>query len=246
MTKKRIKSSYEGSEPPDAAESTATKSRRILRPPSLPVILDAAEEETGKSINCGFSDDEMERLTHIIPNMPTSTCHRLDRLVYFWKVARDDAENATSPDDARLDAERISHALGSDADSLDELLANQNADSYTNDGYSALMKTVKAMRDAKSILVKRLSKVQDQNGKAGRPDEYTDLFTWQVEQILQMDDLSLIYFDQRYEKNRPHIKLLKFICECAEFRKTAGMQENRKYTKLIDGLGLPSCHARRS
>ncbi len=96
------------------------------------------------------------------------------------------------------------------------------------------------MRTAKSILVGRLFEIQDQNGRAGRPEEYAKLFTWQVEQILQMDGLSLIYYDQRSKKDRLHIGLLKIICECAGFRKTEGAKENRKYTKLIKELRLTS------
>lgn len=238
MSKKQRKSSYGGDKPHDAAGGSETKNRRIIRPPSLPEILEAAQEEIGKSVNCGFNVDEMERLKGIIPDSPTSTRHRLDRLVYFWKVARDDGECATSPDDARLMADDISSALESAADSLDELLANQVAESYTKDGYNELMEAVAAMKKAKTLLVSSLSKFKAQNGKAGRPNEYADIFTWQVEQILRMDGLSLVYFDSRYRMNRPNIKLLKFLCECAEFRKINGAQENRKYTKLIEGLEL--------
>lgn len=238
MSKKRSKSSYEGGEPYDPAEGPATKTRRVIRPPSLPEILDAAEEETGKSINCGFSADEMERLKGIIPDSPTSTRHRLDRLVYYWKVARDDGEYATSPDDARLMADDISGVLESAADSLDKMLANQVAEPYTKDGYNDLMEAVAAMKKAKTVLASRLSKVEFENGKAGRPNEYADIFTWQVEQILRMDGLSLVYFHPIYQIYRPNITLLKFVCECAKFRKMNGPQENRKYTKLIEGLNL--------
>ncbi len=67
MVRKRRKSTTKQGEPHATAETPAKKLGRILKPPSLPVILDAAEEETGTSINCGFSINEIEQLKRVIP-----------------------------------------------------------------------------------------------------------------------------------------------------------------------------------
>ncbi|MCJ2122407.1 hypothetical protein [Methylobacterium sp. J-077] len=205
----------------------------------LAEILTAAEKQTGKYINCGFSAEQVEQLEQIFPTIPPSACHRLDSLVYFWRMERDDTENDTSPVEARKNTQKLSQALKSTADSLDKLLANRVAESYTTNDYNVLVNAVSVMRTAEVVLVNRLQQIRRQYGRAGRRNEYAEIFTAQAQHILDMDGLSLIYFDQNFQKFRPRIELLEFLCECAAFRKLEdGEPENLKYGGLIDKLKL--------
>ncbi|WP_182178161.1 hypothetical protein [Methylobacterium radiotolerans] len=111
-------------------ESSAGQLRRIIQPPSLEDVESAVKIENGGFIPCGLEREQLENLNRIIPELPPSACRRLDRLVYFWKIARDDASNATSPQEALENTQTVCQLLDVAAQSLDELLANEVAARY--------------------------------------------------------------------------------------------------------------------